>query len=194
MSEMKGSSFSAKMLAEAGVCIALAKVLSFFKLFELSNGGSVTAASMAPLFLFAIRWGWKRGLVIGAIYGLVDMMIGGYIVHPAQAILDYPLAYAMLGIAGVATSSDKPVKFSEALFPVLVATILRLIMHTISGVIFYSSAIFEKGGSIKDAIIFSVSYNASFLFIDAAICLVLLAIIWKPLKKLFRDQRMSGIY
>ncbi len=194
MSDFKDSGFSAKMLAEAGICIALAKVLSFFTIFHLQNGGSVTAASMAPLFLFAIRWGWKKGILIGMVYGLVDLMIGGYVVNPIQVLLDYPLAYGMLGFAGLATRKDKPISFRESLIPVVAATLLRLLMHTISGIVFYSSEIYAKGGSFKDALVFSASYNASFLLVDAAICLVLLAIIWKPLGMLFRDQRMSESY
>ena len=36
--------------------VALAQILSYLKLMELPNGGSLTPA-MFPIILFAVRWG-----------------------------------------------------------------------------------------------------------------------------------------
>lgn len=36
----------------------------------------------------------------GAVTGLLHILLGGYIVHPVQALLDYPIASGALGLAG----------------------------------------------------------------------------------------------
>ncbi len=177
-------SFSAIMLAEAGVCIALAKILGSIKLFEMPLGGSITPASMAPLFLFAIRWGWKRGLLVGFAYGIVDMLIGGYVIHPAQMILDYPAAYAMCGLAGLALVKSNTNTITAHLPSILLATLMRALMHIISGLIF-----FGEGRSFGASLAHSVGYNLQFLLPDVVICIVVLYLLWPPLSRVFRDQR-----
>ncbi|WP_066923206.1 energy-coupled thiamine transporter ThiT [Murdochiella massiliensis] len=184
--------FSTRMVAEAGVMIALAKSLSFIKLFEMPMGGSVTLASMAPVLFFAIRWGWQKGLLVGLVYGLVDYLLGGYTVHPLQVLLDYPLAYMMLGFAGLQRASDGDGFFSH-LPSLILAVALRLAMHVLSGCVFYSTIDFTKAGaSLGEAFtltnmgagfMYSLQYNAAFLGVDFLICLVVLALAWQPLRK-----------
>lgn len=185
-------SFTTRMVAEAGVLLALAKILSFIKLFEMPLGGSITLASMAPLFLFAIRWGLAPGLVVGFVYGILDFILGGYSVHPLQVMLDYPIAYMMLGFAGLhRTTSDA--SFFSHLPTMILAVVLRLAMHVLSGCIFYSTIDFTKAGAslgqaftlsnLSSGFVYSVEYNASFLGVDFLICVVVLALAWAPLKK-----------
>ena len=51
-----------KVLAECGILIALAAVLSLIKIWQLPWGGSVTLFSMLPIALISIRHGVKTGL------------------------------------------------------------------------------------------------------------------------------------
>lgn len=181
---------SARMLAEAGVMIALAKVLSFIQLFEMPLGGSVTLAAMAPIMFFAIRWGLKQGLFVGAVYGLIDFILKPYVVHPLQVIIDYPLAYAMLGFAALAL-----IKHENAIIRhipgMILAVFLRFVMHVISGCIFFSSIDFTKeGATLAQALSFenlaggfgfSISYNATYLVPDLIICIVVILLLGRPI-------------
>ena len=45
-----------RTLCEAAMLIALAQILSYIKLYEFPNGGSVTL-EMLPIILFAVRYG-----------------------------------------------------------------------------------------------------------------------------------------
>ena len=58
-----------RMLCEGAMMVALAQVLSYIKLMELPNGGSLTPA-MFPIILFAVRWGLTPGLMAGFTFGL----------------------------------------------------------------------------------------------------------------------------
>ena len=93
--------WNAKSLAFAALSIALSFILSYIKIFRMPNSGSVTLASMLPLMLFAASYGVGPGLLAGAAYGLLQYLQGGWFVHPIQFLLDYPLAFALIGLAGL---------------------------------------------------------------------------------------------
>ncbi|MBR2384770.1 MAG: energy-coupled thiamine transporter ThiT, partial [Clostridia bacterium] len=70
------------------MCVALSFALSYIKLFEMPQGGSVTLFSMLPIMLFSYIYGMKKGLLVGVIYGLLQAVQDPYIIHPAQFLLD----------------------------------------------------------------------------------------------------------
>ena len=63
-----------RALTEGAVLVALGFVLSFVKLYELPNGGSLTPA-MFPILLFALRFGLGRGLIAGFVFGYIFSVI-----------------------------------------------------------------------------------------------------------------------
>lgn len=85
------------LLTFSALCIALATVLSQIRLYRMPQGGSVTAFSMLPIVLVGYWYGRKAGLMAGAAYGILRLLLGAAVVHPIQFLLDYPLAYAVLG-------------------------------------------------------------------------------------------------
>ena len=60
--------WTARMIANAALCLALAFVLSYIKLFDLPQGGAVTAASLLPIVAFAYSYGLAPGLVVGVVF------------------------------------------------------------------------------------------------------------------------------
>jgi len=85
------------LLTFSALCVALAVVLSQIRLFQMPQGGSVTAFSMLPIVLVGYWYGAKAGITAGITCGLLRLMLGATVFHPVQFILDYPLAYAALG-------------------------------------------------------------------------------------------------
>ena len=51
-----------RALCEGAIFIALAQVLSYLKLYELPQGGSITI-EMLPIFLYCARWGFGPGML-----------------------------------------------------------------------------------------------------------------------------------
>ncbi len=160
-----------RILAEMIVFIALANVLYLISKFylpflHLPQGGSITIASMVPLFWFSLRRGLRWGVEAGIIYGLVHMVFSGDIYYPAQIILDYPLAFGALGLAGAFQS--------RPLVGVTVGMTGRFLCHFISGVVFFGQ--YAWTGWIVFA--YSAAYNATYLIpefiIDATIVFLLL--------------------
>ena len=79
-----------QMLCEGAILVALAQILSMLKLWEMPWGGSITLG-MLPIFLFAVRWGTRWGLVAGFAYGLLQVMFDGGFAISWQSILGWPL-------------------------------------------------------------------------------------------------------
>lgn len=88
-----------RKLVTAAICVALATVLSYIKVFRMPQGGSVSL-EMLPLIVMSIALGPWWGMGGGAVCGLLQMIFGGYILTPLQAALDYPVAFGLLGLAG----------------------------------------------------------------------------------------------
>ncbi len=173
--------WSTKMLVEAGIMIALSVVLSRIKLYQSPQGGSVTAGSMIPLLLFAMRWGVGPGVVAGATFGVLKIMLGGYVFSPTQAILEYPVAYAFLGLAGIFSNSienTKEMNYFQIILSVFLAIVGRFICHLLAGVIFFS----EYAGT-KNPWFYSAGYQLSYLVPEFIISAIILSLIWKPLSK-----------
>lgn len=174
----KRISFNTKLIASIGVALALSIVLSFFKLYKLPFGGSVTLGSMVPIILVSLVYGPEVGFLTGLLYGIIDLILDPYILHPVQVLFDYPLPYMALGVAGY--FKDKK------LLGTIVAVFARFIFHYIAGITFWASTA-PKGTS---PYIYSLVYNGSFLSIDGLICLVIIAVI--PIKQLYKVMTQNA--
>jgi len=155
-----------KILAELSVFIALSIILKDVlpPLYRLPQGGSITAAGLVPLFWFILRRGFTYGTLAGFIYGLVHMSLGGYVINPIQGLLDYPIAYASLGIAGLFKK--------HPLIGVGLGIIGRFLIAFLSGIIFFTGISVE--GAIASAI-----YNGTYLIFEFAITVAIIYLLLK---------------
>lgn len=176
-----GKKFSIRMLTEGGMMIALAVLLNQIKIYQAPNGGSVSAGSMIPILLFAIRWGILPGFAVGATYGLLDFIMKPYFYHPVQFLLDYIIAFGILGLAGIAFKNDKDTSNNAMITGVTVAILGRMLSHVLSGVVFFA----EYAGD-QNPWIYSIGYNATYLVPELIISIVVLLLIWKPLKRVMK--------
>ena len=175
MSEMQAKQNKTRrnltIVIAAAICIALSYGLSFIKLFSMPAGGSVTAASMLPLSLFAYLFGPWWGILAGIVYGLLQLIQKPEIVHWAQLLLDYPLAFGAIGLAGVTMK----MRFKEgvaSMFGLPIGVVIggagRLFCHVASGAIFFA----EYAGD-QNPWLYSFLYNGPYLGVDIAICVAL---------------------
>jgi len=167
---MSKTIFQARVIAEVIIFAALSSVLYMVTLpfLTLPYGGSVTAGSMVPILWLALRRGIRVGVFGGIVFGLVALPIDftrlqySPIVHPAQVLLDYPIAFGMIGLAGLFKT--------RPLVGVVVATIGRFLSHFIAGIFFWTT--FNL-----DGVIYSAVYNGSFLTGEFIISIILMYIL-----------------
>jgi len=156
-----------KVLAEGTVVVALTVILKDIlpPIVQLPQGGSVSAAGMVPLLWFSLRRGLRSGLEAGAVYGLVNMALGGYVVDPVQALLDYPIAFAALGLAGMFRK--------HSVIGVAVGIFGRFLAHFVSGVWFFW--MYAPEG--MNPIVYSAIYNGSYLGVELVVSAVIIYIV-----------------
>ncbi|PYG89749.1 thiamine transporter [Ruminiclostridium sufflavum DSM 19573] len=178
---------STKMLVEAGVMIALAQILSYVKLYESYNGGSVTLGSMLPIIIFAIRWGSKPGIFAGLVFGFLQFALGTkFSYHPIGIFIDYLFAFGVLGLAGL---------FRKNIFTIVgsvfIAMAGRFTFHFISGVFLWY--MYTPEG--MNLYLYSLIYNGSYMLPEFLISAVLVCALYKPLKRFIenRDTAASRI-
>jgi len=175
MQAVRTRTWDARIIAEVGVTIALASVLHLIKLWQMPQGGSITLGTMVPLFILALRRGPGLGFIAGALYGLFEGWIlsgGKNFYHPVQVVLDYPLAFALTGLAGL--FPKRPT------FGVVVGSLARYISHVISGIVFFAQYA-PKG---QPVLLYSLGYNALYLGPDFLIAIVLTLLVWERLGRL----------
>lgn len=158
--------WSTRMLALGAVCMALSNVLSMIKLFDMPQGGSVTPASMLPLMLFAYVYGVGPGMTVGAVYGVMQFMIEPYFLSVPQMLLDYPIAFAMVGLAGLFSKSENRALGLTA--GVVLGSLGRFVAAVLSGVVFFA----EYAGD-QNPWVYSIGYNGAYMLPECIICVVL---------------------
>lgn len=166
---LKGSHktvWNTKMMAMGAVCIALSSVLSMIKIWKMPQGGSITAASMLPLMLFSYVYGMGPGCLVGALYGVLQFIIEPYFLSLPQMLLDYPIAFGMMGLAGLFSKMDN--ENLGLTVGVVLASVGRFVAAVLSGVIFFA----EYAGD-QNPWVYSIVYNGSYMLPECIICVIL---------------------
>ena len=179
--------FDSRCIAMAGICIAMSFGLSYVKLWEMPQGGSITLASLLPIMIFSYAYGTKIGIMICFIYGILQAIQDPWLIHPAQFLLDYPVAFAAIGLTGIFANIKVFEKLPQIslLLGGLLSSSLRFLSHILSGVFAFSI----YAGDVNPWI-YSMGYN-SFVFVDIAIVLVIGAILFSS--KSFRNELFKTI-
>ena len=200
-------------LVKTSILLTIATVLSVVKLFSMPFGGTITPASMMPVILIAYIYGTKWGLFSAFIYGILQMITGMNVVSamflPGESqmviwhavlvcVIDYILAYMMLGFGGVFKNKIKNQSLSIAL-GTFVSMLLTYIMHIVSGYIFYGAwaewfftqdGFYSFGKTIVESfsgnllsLIYSVIYNGLYMIPEIIITVLLTPFVYAVLKK-----------
>lgn len=168
--------FTVREIVESAMLIALAIVLDFdgLKIHIGMNGGSISF-TMVPLVILALRVGPLKGFIgIGVVYGFLTCLKDGWGLQTFP--LDYLLAYGSLSVIGFFRNIIFDNK--KKLLPVLVLTLstllsvaLRYVFACLSSIILYE---FDLVGALI--------YNATYIPLSGAITIVVLLVLFKPLK------------
>ncbi len=173
-----------RALTETAVLVAIAFVLSFFK-FELwwPNGGSVTPVSMLFILVIGIRRGPVWGIGGALAYSLLQIL-QGFSPPPTETalnfvlvvLLDYVIAFTVLGLSGFFSK-----KKNGILYAAPVCLFLRFLCHFASGIIVWSSW-------VRDDVLFSLSYNGSYMGVELLLTLVAVIALMRYDKTIFTRQ------
>ena len=119
---------------------------------------------------------------LGTTYGLLQLLLGASIYYPLQAILDYPLAYGLVGLAGLVakliTKSSFKVRSILISMAIILGSSFRFLAHVISGVVFFG----EYAPEGIDVWVYSLGYNASYMIPQIVITIIAMVLLSKGLE------------
>lgn len=176
------SKVTVKRMVYCAAAIALGTVLSMVKMITFPTGGSATLFSMLVICLPGYFFGLGSGVLTAVAYGLLQLLIDPYVIHPAQLVMDYILAFGALGLSGVFANSKWGLQKGYIL-----GVIGRYIFVVLSGYIFFSEYAWEGWGGLT----YSLVYNAIYIFAEMAITLVILFL--PPVKKVLANIKRTAI-
>lgn len=166
-----------RKLTEIAVCVAMAVVCSFIKVWEMPQGGSV-ALTMVPILFIAHKRGAVAGMITGAVYGVLSMLIAGVIYHPASILLDYVLAFGALGIAGLFGKGTRGIVIGS-----MVGVGGRFVCSLISGAVLFA----EYAPEGQNPWVYSLIYQATYMIPELIISVAVLLLLYNKAHRLFEN-------
>ncbi len=158
-----------KRITEIAVLISIAAVLeaisTFIPFLHMPQGGSASLG-MLPIFIIAFKYGIKDGMIAGFIFGIINFAIGGFLIHWGSIFFDYIFAFSVLGLAGI--YQDAFANNKSFVKGILIGGFLRYLMHSLSGVLFFSQYAGTEGAFIYSFIF----YNLPYMSISILLCLI----------------------
>lgn len=174
-----------RRLTEMALAVAMALILAQLPLYRLPQGGSITLV-MVPLLGLALLRGTRAGVMAGMVFGLLHGLLQSpFFYHPFQILLDYPIAYGALGLAGL------PLDLGYSGTPAAVVGFLlgwtgRLAAHLLSGWWYFSASAPDPAklqASGFGPAMYVLSYNLSYLVPAGIITALVLFPVLKRLKR-----------
>ncbi|MFD2679701.1 energy-coupled thiamine transporter ThiT [Bacillus seohaeanensis] len=181
-------------LIEAALMAAFAVILDLLPSINLSPSISISV-SMVPIFLLAFRHGVKASIVSGFVWGLLQIALGdAWIAHPVQMIMEYFLAFAFIGFAGLffriiqgsLRNNRKTKALVWSVVAVFVGSLARYFWHFIAGFIFFA----EYAPKGTNPVLFSFLANGATMLGTAILCSIVLVLLISTAPRLI--QRRDG--
>lgn len=167
-----------RALTEGAMAAALGALLGSLVLYRLPQGGSVSLGGVLPVLVVALRRGPRVGFLAGAALGVLNFLVSpSAVVHPVQPVLDYPVAFAVLGLAGFLPG--RPVTGA------VLGGLGKLSCHVVTGALFFSSYAGDTGLSPWT---YSMAYNTSVVVPDLVVATGLIALLVRKMPQVVARQ------
>ena len=191
--------FSVKVLCEIAIFAAIGFVLDILQSGiwkgAFVNGGSIGIA-MVPVFIISYRRGLVPGILCGLLLSLIQMLGGIYIMNAQtgwkstigpfiQIMLDYVLAYTVVGFAGAFSrmyknAKSSKIKYTAIIVGCILGGMLKYFCHVLSGGLFWlGDGSYKFLGIANSSWLYSFVYNGAFSIPNIIICTIIMVIIAK---------------
>lgn len=181
-----------RMICEGALCVALSVALSYFKIpvgVSFGGFGGSIDLVMVPLLVFAFRWGASWGFLAGLAFGTLKYFLaGGTSISWVSLLLDYSVAYAFVGFAGLFRVRHKEPKHLARRFgfAAFIGCFGRFIIHFISGVTVYAQYMPESfmEHAMTSPFVYSILYNGTYMLPNTVLAVVCCMAITPIMKRL----------
>lgn len=177
------------VITEGALITALAMVLSFV---PHSTGVSSVefVYGLIPMAVYALRRGVKAGLMAGLAWGILDLILRGFsnggFLNPLQGFVEYPLAFAVIGLVGLGSSQVKSAMergknaLGLIIFYSAIGFFAKYFLHFIAGGIYWGS----YAPKTMNPWIYSLVINGGSFIANMIMMLVLAVVLNRVFKQL----------
>ena len=179
-------------MIESAFFAAFAFILDLLPSIQLSPWISISFA-MVPIFIVAFRWGVKVGLLSGFLWGLLQVVLGdAYYLAPIQFLIEYFLAFAFVGFAGLFyktiqthfQSGEKKKALLWVVIATLVGSVARYFWHFVAGVVFWG----EYAPEGTSPVIYSLIVNGGTMIGAFILCSAVLVLLLAKGSRIIRRK------
>ncbi len=165
---VRGLKFNVKNLCIGASTCALTLILAAIMI-PLPTGAVITCGSLLPIMILSLVYDMQLAIACGWVCGALALILlpVWQPVHWAQIFVEHMVCFSCLGYAGK-FGIDKKYK---VLCGVLLAAVIQLCGHTVSGVIFYSQNAWDGWGAWA----YSIAYNFTSRIPEQAVSALILA-------------------
>lgn len=177
------------VLTEGALVTAVAEVLNF-----VPHTTGVSAIEfvygLIPMAIFALRRGLKPGLMAGLVWGILDLILRGFstggFLNPLQGFIEYPIAFAAIGLIGIGSVKVKNViqagknPLLWVIFYSCIGFFVKYFFHFLAGGVFWGSFAPKN----MNPWIYSLVINGGSFIANMLMLLVLLVLLRKVFERL----------
>jgi len=171
--DLRGNKFNTKLIVLVGIFSGISYVLYVIQFIKYPQGGGISLFSMLPVMLLSLLCGRQAGLTAGMIFGLLKILNGFFVVHPAQFLLDYILSTMALGLARTFGTDKK----HKVILGCLFAVSLGVFINIVSGAVYFG----EYAPEGMNVWWYSFIYNFSSAGVEGILTVIVVAVL--PLNK-----------
>lgn len=187
-----------RKLTVSAMMLALAFALSYVQIYKLPWGGSVTLLSALPICFISVKYGLGWGLGSGFCFAWLQILQSGFEVFSwgltpgmliASLLLDYLVAFTVLGAAGIFRKKGK----AGILAGVTLALVLRFVSHFCAGYFLwanYEEFVAFGQSFVNKPALYSLLYNGAYMLPETVLTVAGAALLFclPQLQKFMRPE------
>ncbi|MBR7161009.1 MAG: energy-coupled thiamine transporter ThiT [Clostridia bacterium] len=205
---MKQSRQHIHTLCESAILVALAVALSLVSKYTigvwltplLPFGGTVTFFSMLPICIISIKHGLGWGLGSAFCFSWFQILEGGVfgwgltpVMLIGSLLLDYILAFTVLGLAGIFRKYGTKGMISG----VVLVCVLRFVIHFLAGIILWAELdefIAFGQAWVNRPVLYSIVYNGSYMLPETILTIVGAILLFRvpQIRKILKMQNITA--
>lgn len=149
--------------------------------------------AMVPIFVIAFRRGVIAGFLSGFLWGTLQVILGdAWVVHPVQVVMEYFVAFAFIGFAGMFRSKiqkfyregNTKLRIRYVILAIFIGSLARYFWHFIAGFIFWA----EAGSTLTAAISYSLYANGITAIGAAILCSIILLAVFEAAPRILTQS------
>lgn len=170
-------------LAVGGMICALTMILETIMI-PLPTGATITCGAMIPIILLAITYDYRLAMICGWICGVLAVFLlpNWQPVHWAQIFVEHMVCFSCLGYAGIFGGEKR----FKVLCGILLAIMIKIFFHVLSGVVFFSQNAWDGWGAWG----YSLAYNLSSTIPEGIATIIIMLLL--PLKSIKKGLKGIG--